>query len=414
MKRAWLYARRSNDDDVTLESIENQLSIAREYCEKHGYKVVGESFDNHVTGMHFNRGGINQLTAAVEEGLLDAVIVKDLSRLGRHRTQTALFIDFLREYGVAVISATENLDTMKEEDDLLIGVRGVMNDYYAKDLANKIRAGYRQKQKVGLVIKPPFGYWKDKNTGMVLLHPEASVTVRMIFSWYEADCGLKEIARRLNKLRRKTPGQVEDERCGKSGENYLWTNTTVKKILENECYTGLLLNHQTEIKNGKKAAVSEEEHIRHEGYFPVIIEREEWELVQGIIRQVVRATYCNKTVHRYAGLLFCGDCGNRFIPIMRHTQQKTRVEYICKSYQSYGREYCESHRIREEYLDNEVRQQAKKVYNRWLKELERTKMAMRLWELKRPKIKARVEELHRDVERLEEEIEEILMERMKG
>ena len=90
---------------------------------------------------------------------------EDLSRLGRHRTQTALFIDYLREHQVRVISVTEGVDTFCEEDDLMIGVRGLMNDYYAKDIGKKIRAGYRQKQKEGLVITPPFGYWKDKNTG---------------------------------------------------------------------------------------------------------------------------------------------------------------------------------------------------------------------------------------------------------
>ncbi len=98
---------------------------------------------------------------------IDAVLVKDLSRLGRHRTQTALFIDFLREQQVRVISVTEGVDTFCEEDDLMIGVRGLMNDYYAKDIGKKIRAGYRQKQKEGFVITPPFGYWKDKNTGQI-------------------------------------------------------------------------------------------------------------------------------------------------------------------------------------------------------------------------------------------------------
>lgn len=86
---------------------------------------------------------------AVDADMIDAVIVKDLSRLGRHRTQTALFIDYLREHQVRVISATEGVDTFRDEDDLIIGVRGLMNDYYAKDIGKKIRAGYRQKQKDG-------------------------------------------------------------------------------------------------------------------------------------------------------------------------------------------------------------------------------------------------------------------------
>ena len=116
----------------------------------------------------------------MKTGRVDSVLVKDLSRLGRHRTQTALFIDYLRERGVRVLSVTEGLDTFQEEDDLIIGVRGLMNDYYARDIGKKIRTGYRQKQKEGIVITPPFGYWKDRNTGEIKVQPEAAETVRII------------------------------------------------------------------------------------------------------------------------------------------------------------------------------------------------------------------------------------------
>ena len=131
---------------------------------------------------------------------------EDLSRLGRHRTQTALFIDYLREHQVRVISATEGVDTFRDEDDLIIGVRGLMNDYYAKDIGKKIRAGYRQKQREGIVITPPFGYWKDKNTGQIKIDAEAAVTVQLIYSLYLQGCGQKEIARRLNAAGRKDTG----------------------------------------------------------------------------------------------------------------------------------------------------------------------------------------------------------------
>ena len=175
--RAWLYYRLSRDEDEELNSLMNQRSIIESYALSHGHTIVGESCDDNISGMHFDRDGIEQLTEAVDVGLIDAVIVKDLSRLGRHRTQTALYIDYLRQCGVAVISVTEGLDTMNDGDDLIIGVRQLMNDYYAKDIGNKIRHGYREKQKEGLVVKPPFGYRKDRNTGRIRLHPEASVTV---------------------------------------------------------------------------------------------------------------------------------------------------------------------------------------------------------------------------------------------
>ena len=155
--RVWIYARLSNDDDQEMNSLLNQQEICHGFAEQHGYTIVGQSSDDNVSGMKFNRRGLDELTAAVDADKIDAVIVKDLSRLGRHRTQTALFIDYLREHQVRVISATEGIDTFRDEDDLIIGVRSLMNDYYARDISKKIRAGYRQKQREGIVITPPFG-----------------------------------------------------------------------------------------------------------------------------------------------------------------------------------------------------------------------------------------------------------------
>ena len=193
----------------------NQRSIIESYALKFGYTIVGESCDDNISGMHFDRDGIEQLTEAVDAGLIDAVIVKDLSRLGRHQMQTALYIDYLRKNYVRVLSATENIDTFNEADDLVIGFKGLMNDYYARDIGNKIRHGYRAKQKEGLVVKPPFGYWKDRNTGRIRLHPEASVTVQIIYGLYCEGLGQKEISRRLNTMQRRTPQQLHDERCAR-------------------------------------------------------------------------------------------------------------------------------------------------------------------------------------------------------
>ena len=263
--RGWLYARLSNDDDPAQNSLQNQQEICRAFAEKSGWTIVGSSADNNISGMNFSRRGLDMLTAAVQAKQVDAVLVKDLSRLGRHRTQTALFIDFLRQQQVRVISATEGVDTFCEEDDLMIGVRGLMNDYYAKDIGKKIRAGYRQKQQEGLVITPPFGYWKDRNTNQVLVYPEAAETVQLIYALYLQGCGQKEITRWLNTEGRKTPAQLRAEWCGKEVRHthktrdgqFLWTYASVKNVLAEEAYTGVLVNHRREYLGGKARAVCE-------------------------------------------------------------------------------------------------------------------------------------------------------------
>ena len=190
--RAWLYARLSRDDDAELNSLTNQQNIIREYADKNGFTVIGESSDDNISGMHFNREGIERITEAVDARLIDAVIVKDLSRLGRHRTQTAMFIDFLRENNVKVISVTENIDTSNEDDDLMVGFKGIFNDMYAKDISRKVRAGFLQKQKEGLVMIPPMGYYKDKNTGEIIIMEEPAAIIRKIFKIF-AKCIMEKL-----------------------------------------------------------------------------------------------------------------------------------------------------------------------------------------------------------------------------
>ena len=169
--RVWLYARLSNDDDREMNSLLNQREICQAFAEQHGYIIVGQSFDDNISGMSFDRRGLDELTAAVDADMIDAVIVKDLSRLGRHRTQTALFIDYLREHQVRVISATEGVDTFRDEDDLIIGVRGLMNDYYADDdfpiLKSYIAYTFAKLWKDKQVYVSVNGQYSVFNTGLV-------------------------------------------------------------------------------------------------------------------------------------------------------------------------------------------------------------------------------------------------------
>ena len=390
--RVWLYARLSNDDDREMNSLLNQREICQAFAEQHGYTIVGQSFDDNISGMSFDRRGLDELMAAVDADKTDAVIVKDLSRLGRHRTQTALFSDYLREHQVRVISATEGVDTFRDEDDLIIGVRGLMNDYYAKDIGKKIRAGYRQKQKDGIVITPPFGYWKDKNTGQIKVDAEAAVTA-----------------------------QLRAERCGREVRHthktrdgqFLWTYASVKNILVEEAYTGMLNNHRREYNNGKAKHIDKADWYRHEGFFPVIIGKQEWEQVQRLLKQQTRPANGNQAKHRYAGLLTCQECGNTFIPMIRCWNGKSRVEYVCRGYHRNGKTYCASHRIHEEVLDAAVQEYTETVREQCAVELKKLAQLQKMWALRKPILDAHILSLQEKVQELEQEIDEIVMEKLR-
>lgn len=419
--RVWLYARLSNDDDREMNSLLNQQEICQVFAEQHGYTIVGQSFDDNVSGMNFDRRGLDKLTEAVNAETIDAVVVKDLSRLGRHRTQTELFIDYLRERQVRVISATEGVDTFRDEDDLIIGVRGLINDYYAKDIGKKIRAGYRQKQKDGIVITPPFGYWKDKNTGQIKVDTEAAVTVQLIYSLYLQGCGQKEISRRLNVMGRKTPAQLRAERCGREVRHthktrdghFLWTYASVKNILVEEAYTGVLNNHRREYNNGKVKLIDKTDWYRHEGFFPVIIEKQEWEQVQRLLKRQARPANGNQAKHRYAGLLTCQECGNTFIPMIRRWNGKSRVEYVCRGYHRNGKSYCSSHRIHEETLDEQVWALVSTARDSRAEELKKLTQMQKMWALRKPILDTHILSLQENVQVLEQEIDEIVMERIR-
>ena len=420
--RVWLYARLSNDDDPAQNSLQNQQEICRAFAEKKGWSIAGSSADDNISGMNFSRRGLDILTAAVQAKQVDAVLVKDLSRLGRHRTQTALFIDFLRENQVRVISVTEGVDTFCEEDDLMIGVRGLMNDYYAKDIGKKIRAGYRQKQKNGLVITPPFGYWKDRNTNQVVVHQDAAETVQLIYALYLQGCGQKEIARKLNSLGRKTPAQIRTERLGYDSQKphktrdgqFLWTYASVRNILVEESYTGVLNNHRREYNNGKTKHIDKADWYRHEGFFPVIIGKQEWEQVQRLLKQQAHPANGNQAKHRYAGLLSCQECGNVFSPMIRCWNGSRRVEYVCRGYHRNGKGYCSSHRIHEEILDKAVWDDTEKLREQYAAELKKVTQLQKQWALRKPVLDAHCLTLQKEILRLEQEVDALVMEKLNG
>lgn len=424
--KVWLYYRLSRDEDEELNSLNNQRKIIYNFAVSNGHEVVGESSDDNVSGMHFNREGIDKIYEVVEAGKIEAIIVKDLSRLGRHRTQTALFIDYLREHDVRVLSAAENIDTFNENDDLIIGFKGLVNDFYARDGSRRVRTGYRQKQKEGIVTIPPFGYFKDKNTKKVVVVEEAAETVRLIFSAYVGGSGMKAIARTLNEQRRKTPALMQMELLNKRLPNtqdgilkkYLWDATMVARILRDESYIGTLICHKSERNKINKTFrfTDPEEQFRHENYLPMIVTREIWEQAQALLAERkeknVRAG-TNRGILRYGGLLRCKDCGRTFIGKRIKLKSGERVAYVCDTYHRYGKEHCSSHMVDEETLDRLIGAEILRTKKMYEENWSRMEWLIERWTPKASTASAKISKLQEHILLLEEEVEVILMERIR-
>ena len=324
-------------------------------------------------------------------------------------------------------SATENIDTFNENDDLIIGFKGLVNDFYARDGSRRVRTGFRQKQKEGIVMIPPFGYFKDKNTKQVVTVDEAAETVRLIFTTYVSGNGLKAIARMLNEQKCKTPAQMQLTLLNKHLPNihngilkkYLWDATMVSRILRDESYIGTLICHKSERNKINKTFrfTNPDEQYRHEDFFPPIVTRELWEQTQTILAQRkernVRAGTARKIL-RYSGLLFCKDCGRSMTGKRVRLKDGERVVYVCSTYHRYGKEHCPAHSIDEAVLDELIIKElldTKQMYQDNWPSLARL---IDRWTPKEEVAGTQIAKLKEHILLLEDEAEVILMERIRN
>lgn len=419
--KAWLYYRLSRDEDQEMNSLQNQRQILVDYAEQNGYEIVGESFDDNVSGMTFDRKGLRELEAAVDKGEIEIVLVKDLSRLGRHRTQSALFIEHLRMNNVKVYSVTESIDTTDENDDLLIGFKQIYNDFYAKDIGRKIRSGINQKQKKGLIVHLPMGYCKDKLTGEVKVDEIAADIVREVYMKFLDGYGLCSIAREMNRRGIKSPEYFSHRKAGAQRtemcKKFLWAQTTVKRLLTNEIYTGTLVNHKTVTSKIYKTMtfVPEEERFRHENFVPAIIDKATFEKVQAVINSRKKNAVRTKNggvIHRYSGLIKCAECGAILVAKQRGSGDSKYIEYTCNSNHRYGKLYCTPHRIHESQLDKIVSEELFYLLDNIKAESQKYDKIVKDWHKNRPKYERRIGQYQSRIKLLNGQIQDILMERI--
>ena len=209
-----------------------------------------------------------------------------------------------------------------------------------------------------MVIIPHYGYMKDPfNKKKILIDEEAAEVVKLIFKLYLEGYGVRKVASYLNEKNYPTPSEHKKIKFGIPGrksdtQQHLWYETSIRRIIHNDAYTGILRCGVTKVKGikGKKLKTDESEHIIHENVYPQIISKEDFELVQEVaksrLNNNVRAK--NEKIHLYAGILECADCGKGFVA-RRYTSTK-KIVYRCATYHRYGNEHCESHNISEEEL----------------------------------------------------------------
>lgn len=350
--RAYGYARLSRDEDKeNYDSIEMQIKIIEDKAKDLELNLVDVIIDDNISGYTFDRQGLNSVKNLIEDGQVDVLISKDLSRIGRHNAKTLLFLEFLEDNDVRLLADRYDSDS---DDGDIIGIETWYNERYVKDISRKITSNIRARQKnEGFIIRETFGYVKSEDNPHKLVIDEiAASIVRRIFRMYIDGNGYRKIAGILNEEGTPTPSQYMNSLLNTNRPiTNMWNATHIKRILENKIYIGTLICHKTKKKRigGDSIHVDEDDNFIHENYHDSIISESEFNLVQDIISKrhsrKIRGTESNG-INLFSGVLFCADCGSYMVM----SKKRDEKFYICGNYHKYGKKACETHSVKESDL----------------------------------------------------------------
>ena len=352
-----LYCRLSRDDEQEGESnsITNQKSILERYAKENGFRNTRFFVDDGWSGTNFARPAFTEIMELAERGLIENLIVKDHSRLGRNRLVVGQLLeeDFDR-LGIRYIAIMDNIDTAKGISDI-VPMQDLFNEWHAKNTSQKVRNVFKNKGMSGepLTTMPPYGYMKnpDNPKEWIIDEPAAEI-VKRIFSMCVSGDGPSKIARILTEEKIPTPSEYWRD-CGRNvnaltEQPNKWNTTTVVTILERREYIGDTVNFRTttkSFKNKKKIDKPKEEWKVFENTHPAIISRETFDLVQELRKNKRRPSREGKT-SMFSGLMYCHDCGSKMYFCTAKNFDETQSWFTCSKSRK-NKDACSSHFIRE-------------------------------------------------------------------
>ena len=254
-----------------------------------------------------------------------------------------------------------------------------------------------------------------------MIDEEAAEIVREVFNLYVQGYGLTTIAKMMNAKGIKSPEYYQRRRLAdwkpEISKKYLWVQTSVKRILTNELYIGVMVNHKTVTNKIRKTKtqVPKDEQYRHENFCEPIIEESVWNQTQFLLAQraVIKPRSKNgNKLHRYTGIIKCADCGSSMIARKRKWRGNEYTEYTCNSCHRYGKQYCTPHTVRESQLDELVVDEIRQLHEYILSESEKYDRIVRDWNQKKPLYDKQIESHENSINGLTKQIEELIIERI--
>ena len=382
IKYTALYERLSRDDEMQGESnsIVNQKRYLEEYAQAQGFKNIRHFTDDGYSGTNFKRPGFQKMIAAIEAGEIDVVCVKDLSRFGRDYLKVGFYTEIMfPEKGVRFIAINNSVDSANPTENDFTPFLNIMNEWYAKDTSNKIRAIFRSRMQDGKRCSGaiPYGYRRDpEDKNHLLIDEEAAKVVRRIYQMVIDGMGSQAIANQLtadNVL--ISSAYLEQSEHGESRNHSYhdpcrWNCTAVSYILDKQEYMGHTVLGKTiceNFKTKKRRKARPDELIIFENTHEPIIDAETWHLVQKLRRRTRRKLANGSYSHRLSGLVYCADCGKRLSyssPQSQHRPDGKTYDadssFRCPTYKSmYGE--CTMHYIKSSTLDKLVDEAVRKI-----------------------------------------------------
>lgn len=382
IKYTALYERLSRDDEMQGESnsIVNQKRYLEEYAQAQGFKNIRHFTDDGYSGTNFKRPGFQKMIAAIEAGEIDVVCVKDLSRFGRDYLKVGFYTEIMfPEKGVRFIAINNSVDSANPTENDFTPFLNIMNEWYAKDTSNKIRAIFRSRMQDGKRCSGaiPYGYRRDpEDKNHLLIDEESAKVVRRIYQMVIDGMGSQAIANQLTADNVLIPSAyLEQSEHGESRNHSYhdpcrWNCTAVSYILDKQEYMGHTVLGKTiceNFKTKKRRKARPDELIIFENTHEPIIDAETWHLVQKLRRRTRRKLANGSYSHRLSGLVYCADCGKRLSyssPQSQHRPDGKTYDadssFRCPTYKSmYGE--CTMHYIKSSTLDKLVDEAVRKI-----------------------------------------------------
>lgn len=356
---------REDGDKAESDSIGNQRKLITDYLKgKEDFILYDTYIDDGYTGTNFKRPAFRRMLADIEAGKVNCVIVKDLSRFGRDYIDTGKYLErYFPGNDVRFISVTDNIDSLKQAYDMLLPIKNIFNEQYARDISGKVHASMKTKQKAGEFIGAfaSYGYRKspaDKNK--LVIDEYAAEIVRRIFRMYISGTGKNGIAAILNREGVVCPSEYKKL----NGENYrnsrrlestsYWTYSTINRLLQNEMYAGnMVQGRKTQRMRSKQRAVDREDWIVVENTHEAIIDKATWEKAQNLLKRRTRNLDLKANMSIFAGFLKCGECGRALVKKASTPghgkyggdRSAVSINYYCGTYVRSGRQYCTPHPV---------------------------------------------------------------------